>query len=175
MPIEVYQHKPFSEEHKIKLIEAHIGNYRCKNSEEYNEWCRLCRQCKQYRRKKDIKEYQKKYQPQWREKHRFKRAFYSSQRRIKKRNLKGFHTILEWKNLKKKYNYMCLCCKRFEPKIKLTEDHIIPMGSERKPIWKEWIKKHPEIYYEYNDIENIQPLCGSCNSKKNINIINYRY
>ena len=46
---------------------------------------------------------------------------------------------------------MCPCCGK---KKKLTEDHIIP------------IKKNGTDY-----INNIQPLCQSCNSKKHIKII----
>jgi len=66
---------------------------------------------------------------------------------------KGSHTFKEWQELKKKCNYTCQTCNRKEPKIKLTEDHIIP------------VSKNGNDY-----IENIQPLCQSCNSKKNNNI-----
>jgi len=89
------------------------------------------------------------------------RRFYYRQLDCKRRNIGGKHTFKDWQNLKKKYKYTCQMCGVKEPKITLTEDHIIPISK-----WKRWIKKHSEITYQCNDIKNIQPLCGSCNIKK---------
>lgn len=64
----------------------------------------------------------------------------------------GEHNNGEWETLKAQYNWTCPCCKKFG--IKLTEDHIIPLtkgGSD--------------------NIENIQPLCQSCNSRKGNRVI----
>lgn len=85
-----------------------------------------------------------------------RKLYLNNRRRALKASADGFHTQGEWETLKAQYNWKCPCCKKAEPQIKLTEDHIIPLirgGSD--------------------NIENIQPLCKPCNSKKHIKIIKY--
>jgi hypothetical protein len=53
-----------------------------------------------------------------------------------------------------KYGKKCLCCGS-EDHISL--DHVIPINKGGK-----------------DEINNLQPLCKSCNSKKNVQIIDYR-
>jgi 5-methylcytosine-specific restriction endonuclease McrA len=61
----------------------------------------------------------------------------------------GSHTTSQWKELCVRHNHTCLGCGRKEPEIKLTRDHIIPLSKGGN-----------------DTIENIQPLCVSCNSSK---------
>lgn len=90
----------------------------------------------------------------WKENNRKLVSFLQRQREARKVG-RGTHSLAEWENLKKKCSYTCLMCKREEPEIKLTEDHIVPL-----------------IVGGSNTIENIQPLCGVCNSKKGRKTIN---
>jgi len=87
-----------------------------------------------------------------------RRDWIKNRGQIKKRssNLNGSHTYGDWMTLKKQHNFTCLCCGLKEPEIKLTEDHIIPLSKGGS-----------------NNIENIQPLCRSCNAKKYTKIIDY--
>lgn len=82
---------------------------------------------------------------------------YARVRRARENNAPGYHSSADWMNLKIFYKFMCLCCKKTEPEIKLTEDHIVPLSKGGS-----------------DNIENIQPLCRSCNSMKHASIMNFR-
>ena len=84
------------------------------------------------------------------------RSWIKNKRNRLKRCCVGNHTRGEWEALKEAIGYECLSCKRKEPDIKLTQDHIVPVSKAGT-----------------DDIENIQPLCRSCNSRKNNRIIKY--
>lgn len=66
------------------------------------------------------------------------------------------HTFGEWETLKAQYNWICAACKKQEPEIVLTEDHIISLSRGGS-----------------DNIENIQPLCRSCNTRKMTKNIKY--
>lgn len=61
----------------------------------------------------------------------------------------------EWRNLCDFYQGTCLCCGANDKP--LTPDHVIPLSCGGS-----------------NRIDNIQPLCLSCNLKKGTKIIDYR-
>lgn len=89
---------------------------------------------------------------QWKMENPEKQRFMEKRRRARELNAEGSHTLLEWQQLKNIFGNLCVWCQK---KIKLTEDHIIPLskcGSD--------------------NIENIQPLCFSCNSSKQDKIEN---
>jgi 5-methylcytosine-specific restriction endonuclease McrA len=97
------------------------------------------------------------YQREYSKAHRDKLTLYTNNRRARKFEAGGSHTDEQWQKLKTFYDFTCLCCGKAEPEIKLTRDHVIPLtqgGSD--------------------SIDNIQPLCARCNSRKNHRHIDYR-
>jgi 5-methylcytosine-specific restriction endonuclease McrA len=83
-------------------------------------------------------------------------SHYVSLYRIRKLGANGSYTLGEWELLKKQYGYICPCCGKGEPEIKLTADHIVPLSKGGS-----------------NYIENIQPLCKPCNSRKHTQMVVY--
>lgn len=69
--------------------------------------------------------------------------------------ISGKITSEEWLDLCQRYENKCLSCKK--EGIKLTVDHVVPISKGGS-----------------NTIDNVQPLCRSCNSKKGTKIIDYR-
>jgi len=75
-------------------------------------------------------------------------------RRTKKTEAGGSFTAKEWLDLCSEYGDKCLCCTKEKP---LTADHVIPI-SKGGTSW----------------INNIQPLCLSCNCSKGDKCTDYR-
>jgi len=76
-------------------------------------------------------------------------------RRFREENAEGSHTKQEWIELVARYGGKCVGCGYSGPK--LTKDHIVPISKGGT-----------------HNIDNIQPLCRSCNSKKGVQSIDLR-
>ena len=84
------------------------------------------------------------------------KRFKCLERYYRNKGAPGGHTFKEWQKLKSQYGFACAACHKGEPSITLTEDHIIPLVKGGS-----------------NNIENIQPLCKSCNSRKHTKTIKF--
>lgn len=91
----------------------------------------------------------------WRKANPSRHAIYQQKRRALKATVGGSFTSSEWFALCEYFGNKCLAC-ACEPPT-LTADHIIPLSRGGS-----------------NGIENIQPLCGPCNSRKGCRTIDYR-
>lgn len=90
----------------------------------------------------------------WRQAHSESRKVNEQKRRIKKLGNGGEFTLEEWTALCELHGNKCLRCGSTGP---LTVDHVVPVSKGG-----------------VNSIENLQPLCLSCNSSKGAQTIDYR-
>jgi len=175
-------HSPVSDETRLKMRAAQLHNIfiicvqcekefrTCKSRQKNNvKYCSMdCRNESYKGRKQSLETIRKRTignfkwgrkvsKKMWKDKNKELVNHYTRVYRARKRGAGGSYSLQEWEDLKKKYNYMCLCCKRFEPEIRLAADHVFPISKGGS-----------------SNIENIQPLCARCNSQKYISSIDYR-
>lgn len=138
--------KKYRSFHRNRLIE-YIKDWRSKNKDKTKEYGR--------RNWTEHRDEILKYIRNWHKLNPSKNQVYGNNRRVRKLSNGGTFSSDEWIMLCNKYGNKCLCCERTD--VKLTVDHVIPIVKGGR-----------------NSIDNIQPLCKSCNSKKGMKIIDYR-
>lgn len=69
----------------------------------------------------------------------------------------GRVTAQEWEQIKEQHGNRCLCCGVSGEMVTLTQDHVVPLSKGGRHV-----------------AENIQPLCGPCNTRKFTKTIDYR-
>lgn len=120
--------------------------YRKENKDKINEKSREWAKNNAVRRNKVL--------AVWRKNNPEKVYIQKANRHSLERGSRGNVSEKEWSDLCNKYDNKCLCCGE---KKKLTQDHIIP-------ITKGGI----------HHIDNLQPLCRNCNSRKHTKTTDYR-
>jgi 5-methylcytosine-specific restriction endonuclease McrA len=80
-----------------------------------------------------------------------------ARRRAREAAAIGSYTAAEWEFVKAAQEYRCLICGMYEPLIKLTVDHVIPLSKGGT-----------------NTADNLAGLCGPCNSHKRDRMIDPR-
>ena len=116
------------------------------NKEKHDKWVDDWHKAHPEKSREANKKSCKKYPEKQREKCRNRRA--------RRKAVEGNITKQEWLELINKFENKCLCCGRND--LKLAMDHIIPLDPGT------------------HTIDNVQPLCKSCNSSKGRKIIDYR-
>jgi 5-methylcytosine-specific restriction endonuclease McrA len=99
-------------------------------------------------------EYMRKANSKYRKTHPEMLKVKDARRRTAKTKAGGAYTYEQWIALCNKYHNQCLCCGK---KRNLTADHVVPVSKGGT-----------------SNIDNIQPLCGPCNSKKKDKTIDFR-
>ena len=142
----------FTEEHRKKLSLAHRGKPLSKSHRKA-----VINALRKTPRKKNPR--RGKNHPNWLDGRSLTteyKSFHDRRSSLKRDGISGSHIWGEWQILKAQYDFTCPSCGKREPEIKLTEDHIIPVSRGGS-----------------DNIENIQPLCLSCNMRKYTKVIKY--
>lgn len=152
------KYKENQKQYLKKWLKTEKGRqYLRKNKEYLKKWRRDNKEkWQEYKKewKKRDPEKKRREDREWNKRHREYRNFMDMIRRMRLKNIEGSFTLKEWRQKKKEFRYTCPICGRKEPEIKLSIDHIIPITKNGT-----------------NWILNIQPLCRSCNSRKNNKVV----
>ena len=132
---------------------ARDRKYRQENPEKIREGWNSWRS----RNAEKVNAHKREYDRKYRQEHPGASAANFANRQSRKRQAGGEFSTEEWRTLCAYYDFTCLCCGRREPEIKLTADHVVPLARGGT-----------------NFIDNIQPLCLSCNMSKGVKTIDYR-
>lgn len=138
---------------------AHLEELRERDRIASAKWRKENRELSRLRQREYRKNNAEKHRARnslWRKNNKEKVNFMNRRDYLKRKRVEGTHTLKQWEKLKKECGYMCLRCKRKEPEIKLIQEHIVPID-----------KKGTDFF------NNIQPLCGRCNSIKHTQLTNY--
>jgi 5-methylcytosine-specific restriction endonuclease McrA len=135
---------------EAQRMKEYEKNKRAQRDETFLEKDREKSRRKHERKKESINERHRV----WHKNNQDKRHIYANNRRARTKNAAGQITAQEFIELCAAYGNICLCCKEQKP---LTADHVIPLSCGGS-----------------NSIDNIQPLCSTCNSKKFTKTIDYR-
>jgi 5-methylcytosine-specific restriction endonuclease McrA len=152
--------KKYKKEHPEKTREQNAEYRRTHNEEivQYNVQYRKehAEELAQYNAKyyKEHPEEYKERLNKWRKENPERAKIQMHTRRTRKTQAGGSFTKEEWEALCNKYDNKCLDCGK---RRKLVPDHVIPVAKGGT-----------------SNIDNIQPLCGPCNSKKATRIVDYR-
>lgn len=154
--------KANKEKIKISFSDWYAKNFQ-KVKETNNKWkeknlLKVSLYQKEWRAKneKSLKEYQRKYREDNREELNKKHLPITHKRRSRIAENGGSYSIKEWLLVCEYYGNKCLKCGATDKK--LTVDHVKPTALGGT-----------------SNIDNLQPLCQSCNSSKHAKEIDYRF
>jgi 5-methylcytosine-specific restriction endonuclease McrA len=165
---ELYKNSPKKRAERKARVKKWVRNNSARHKKNKKEWAeRNVERTKKWRHdnkdkltaqkrlwiKKNLEKY-KRIKRAYRKAHPEAHRLEENKRRAHIAGNGGVFTVTEWKDLCQKYAYKCLRCKR---RRKLTADHVIPISEGGT-----------------NNIDNIQPLCGPCNSSKGTKCTDYR-
>jgi 5-methylcytosine-specific restriction endonuclease McrA len=150
LPHRVEARRRYQQEHKEEISE-----YKAKWAMDNKEIVAASKLAYYEREREEVIARSKKWAENNPEKVRQAKANNSRKRRAARHASPGSFTAEEFEAMCELYGNRCLACGDTE--AILQADHVVPLtrgGSD--------------------DIGNIQPLCGSCNRKKFVNVIDYR-
>lgn len=149
--------KKWQEKHPDKFKEINNAwkkSHKEKRNEESKAWAKLHPEYKS-NYYKEHRQQNSEHGKRWRANNKEKTRHYEQNRRARRKGNGGEIAPAQWESIMDFYGHKCLCCGK--ENIKLTMDHVVPIALGGS-----------------HTVDNIQPLCGPCNSRKRDKYIDYR-